>query len=269
MSDQPETVSADEITPTHMPTPIAPASAAQPQPAAAPSEPAPVTPEADANVARDSAGVPFDAARHLSKKNPHTGRWMPRGGRKPKVAASGVPNGTSPGVPASDASSAPRVESFIPTEPPPPKPEGNAASADKAAPEPEIEHSDDAAEVVCSALQVVAGIAFESPEDCTPAPAEHKNMVRATAAYIRAKGWQATAGIGLALMFGAFLLKVLRKPKPQAKVREWFGLDGAKDVTPPEALAGGVSRQADAPPAQSKRPAEIIELPAHVPPLAR
>jgi membrane-bound lytic murein transglycosylase B len=118
-------------------------------------------------------------------------------------------------------------------------------------------------------VEVVAGIAFDSPEDCTPPAAEHANMVRAVAAYLRAKGWQAAAGVGILLMFGAYLLRVLRKPKPQAKVREWFSAaTRARDVTPPEA------RPAPAAPRQpSPSSAAVIDvtpgLPPGVPPLAR
>lgn len=265
------TISADSIAPAALPAPTSPPPVTAGAPAqdiggnTASNAPEAPSPNIDASHPSagtlDSKGTPFDAARHVPRLHPRTGRWMPRGGRKPGVTP---PAGSAPGA-SQDAPSAPPPPSYIPPEEPAPaSDEKPGASAEP--PPPTVDHSDDAGEVVCSSIEVIAGIVFDSPEDCTPAASEHKNMVRATAAYIRAKGWQASAGVGLLLMFGAYLLRVLRKPKPNATVRRWVGLDRAeraKDVTPEAARP---SASVSTPP---HRGAEIIDLPAHVPPLAK
>jgi hypothetical protein len=270
MSDTPATISADDIAPAALPTPTAPAVTA--------GAPTQTTPEGanTAGVSADSApaldasqpaagtldakGTPFDPSRHIPRTHPRTGAWMPRGGRK---AGATPPASANPGT-AQTAPDAPPPASYIPAEEPPPPQSSDAKPSTP--PAPEVDHSDDAGEVVCSSVEVIAGIIFDAPEDCTPSAVEHKNMVRAVAAYIRAKGWQATAGVGLLLMFGAYLLRVLRKPKPNAAVRRWVGLDRAEkalDVTP-EAERPSAPHS----PAPQHR-AEIIDVPAHVPPLAK
>jgi hypothetical protein len=124
-----------------------------------------------------------------------------------------------------------------------------------------VDHSDDAAEVGCRAVQFVAGVALDAPDDVQPTPAEHKHMVRATAAYIRSKGWQATAGIGLALMFGAWLLKVLSKPRPMSKVRGWLHLDAPAPAAAGEKPTPGVTARPAGNP-------QSTGLPPGIPPLA-
>lgn len=253
MSDTPTAISAENIAPASLPAPTSAAPTPAPE-----SAPAPASPDSASPGTTDAKGTPFDPARHVPRLHPRTGRWMPRGGRKPGVTPpASPPPGESPaGAPA---------PSYIPEEEPPPPANEDAKAGESAT--PAVDHSDDAGEVVCSSIEVIAGIVFDAPEDCTPAPAEHKNMVRAVAAYIRAKGWQATAGVGILLMFGAYLLRVLRKPKPNATVRRWVGLDKAaekaRDVTPADARPAAPHS-----PAPQQR-AEVIELPAHIPPLAR
>jgi hypothetical protein len=181
---------------------------------------------------------------------------MPRGGRKPAVAAAGTP----PGAPAATAASRPPAPSFIPPEEPPAaateeKPTGEAVRI--------VDHSTDAGEVIARGAQLTAGIVFDAPEDCQATDAEHRHMVEATAAWIRSKGWQAAAGVGVLLMFAAWLLKVLQRPKPQAKFRSWFSVGSE-----PSADAGAASAQGNGTPAPNGG-AEIIHLPPGIPPLAR
>jgi hypothetical protein len=113
---------------------------------------------------------------------------------------------------------------------------------------------------------VAAGVVFDAPEDCTPPLAEHKNMVRAVAAYVRARGWHIAAGFGLALMFAAYLLRIARKPRPAAKVRAWFSssrAERARDVTPDTARPSAPISSAQQAPRES-----VIDLPRNIPPLA-
>lgn len=266
MADTPspgaEPVSPEVITPTDMPeatvpAPGSPSQGATAAPAGTPAgEAGSIPAPAPASGEVDSAGVVFDPARHIHKKNPHHGRWMPR---KPKRVATSTGAATG----AAAAGSAPPPASFIPAEEPPAAP---PAGEPEAAPAPRLEpgpdHSSDAAEVVCRAMQFGLGLAFDAPEACTPTATEHRHMVEATAAYIRAKGWQTAAGLGLFLMFAAWLLKVLQQPKPREKIRSWF-IDGraarAKDVTPKsDRPAAGAESGATGP----------TPLPANIPPLA-
>lgn len=252
MTKPAEIVSAAEITPADMPTPTATASHS-PQGgtvpgevhnlAAAGSTPAPAPTVAPGTL--DDKGHPFDPARHLPRKNRIGGHWMPRGGRKP-------------GSPAK-ADSRP-VESFIPATVPATTldmsaAEINALDSAKKGTEP-LDYSADAGEVASRAVQLTAGIVLKAPKETVASPAEHKHMVEATAAYIRSKNWQAAAGVGLVLMFAAWLLKVLQQPGPQATVSGWLKPeDKPRDVTPTP------SRPAAAPVSGS-------DLPANLPPLA-
>lgn len=218
----PEIVTASAITPTTMPTPTGPAA-----PAAAPVPAAP-SPALDSSKV-DGAGVVFDPARHIDRMNAKTGRWMPRGGRKPGSVAAG---GSTPAPAAKPA------PSFIPDQvPPPPAAEAEAAKPGPAAgePAPGPDNSEDAAECAARALQFAAGTVFDDHAAATPPPKEHESMVRGFAAFIRSKGWQATAGVAVVIIVAAWLMRVLQKDKPREKVRSWMGLDRAekaRDVTP-------------------------------------
>ncbi|HYC70020.1 MAG TPA: hypothetical protein VEB66_02365 [Opitutaceae bacterium] len=159
----------------------------------------------------------FDPAKHNRSKHPHTGRWMPKGGRTKR-------DGSSPASPG-PVTSAP---SFIPKDvPPAASPEkaslpAPAASAETGVAVPIVDHSSDVGEIVSRSVQLTAGIVFDAAEECTATAAEHNHMVKATAAFIRSKGWQAAAGLGLFLMFTAWVMKILQKPKVGEKVRSWF-----------------------------------------------
>lgn len=254
-----KTVPASAITPAEVPIPTAPATPPE-KPA---SEPPPVA-AIDPNAERDSADVPFDSARHLPKKHPHTGRWMPKGGRKVGPSSAATSSASSHGE--TSKPSAPAPASFIPATPPPPPAESAESDAPGSSRAPDaraevVDHSDDAGEVACQVAQFTAGVLLDAPEDVAPSAAEHRHMVKATAAYIRSKGWQATAGIGLALMFAAWLLKTLRKPRPMAKVHGWLHLDDAA-AKPAENSKPGASSTTPAAPAQPPG------LPPGVPPLA-
>ncbi|MDD2764168.1 MAG: hypothetical protein PHE83_09375 [Opitutaceae bacterium] len=249
--EKPETVTAAAITPTDMPAPTVPAPSAVPVDCDVPMPPVDPLP-APASGEVDRHGKPFDPARHVHTLHPKTGAWMPR--RKPRAAAASAGTGA-----AGSPSSPPPAASFIPPEEPPAAP-----PADTPPPEPAVDHSSDAAEVVCRSAQFALGIVFDAPEACTPAVTEHKHMVEATAAYIRAKGWQAAAGVGLVLMFAAWLLKVFQHPKPMAKIRGWFQdakVNHARDVTPEGERPGGTSSV----PAGGA----VIDIPANIPPLAK
>lgn len=248
MSDEtPTSVTAADITPRDMPVPTE--STLTQGAAAAPEShklgPAGSTP-APASIPTgtlDDKGHAFDPARHLPRKHPHGGHWLPKGGRKPGSVAQAV---SKP------------ADSFIPAKAPP-APTGTGLAERNGQESPEngpalVDHSSDAAEVAVRATQFTAGLVLDAPKECEASPAEHKHMVNATAAYIRSKGWQTAAGVGLLLMFAAWILKVLQQPKPREKVKSWFTPDEPRPVAP-----------ADSKPAAA---ATVIDLPSHVPPLA-
>lgn len=247
MPGKPESVTAKEITPLEMPVPDAPPPGDAmvvpgDAPAAAAAAPA-AAPAATGEI--DSGGVVFDPLRHTHARHPHTGCWMPRGGRKPK--------------PKPNAPAGPPAASYIPPGEPAPAPAPPAEPTPPAGPD----HSDAAAECVARSAQFVAGLAFDAPDDCTPPAAEHDSMVRASAAYIRAKGWNFTAGAAVFVVFLAWLLRLAQKPRPRAKLREWLNGDAsgrARDVTPEK------DRPAKGSPSGQ---GAVIDLPPNIPPLAR
>ena len=255
--DTPETVNAADITPQDMPTPTAPATTSPQQggtapgaihpPASAGSTPAPAPTVAPGTL--DDQGHPFDPARHLPRKHPRGGHWLPKGGR-------------TPGSPAK-AAAAP-MASFIPAKvpsplPDPSEPEPNGPESPRAA-SAAVDYSADAGEVAARAVQLSAGIVLKAPKETTASPAEHRHMVEATAAYIRSKNWQAAAGVGLVLMFAAWLLKVLQQPGPQATVSGWLKPEPEPARPAPSGTPGR--------PAPSNPQPATHDLPASIPPLA-
>ena len=216
-SPQPAAVSADAITPIDMPKPTGPAPATFKTVA---DKIDPDFPKPAGNAEVDGRGVPFDPARHLPRKHPKTGVWLPKGGRKPKAQVS--PGSSSSPLPAGGSAadvSTPGADqsagSFIADEktalPPAESPVGSAA------PDAQVEvvdHADDAAEIITRGAQFGAGLVFDDPDAGTVPAGEHKHMTKATAAYIRAKNWQASAGVALFLVFAAWFLKIVNKPGP-------------------------------------------------------
>jgi len=270
MSDStaaPELVTAADIAAVEMPAPTAPAPSVTDQ-----AEPAPAASQIHApesalvdkagvafdparhvrHISRttgrwlplfDKAGVAFDPARHVPHISRTTGRWLPRGGRKKaKVPAPG--GVTSPGAPA-PASSAPPPRSYVAPDTPPPATASAGSGAARSEPAAEEDHSADAGEVLATGAQFVAGLVFDAPEECAAAPTQHRHMVTATAAWLRARGTRLAAGAGVLLMFAAWLLATLRKPKVNATVRRWLG----QDASPKPAAA--VTHRAPATPAAS------------------
>lgn len=257
MDGKPQIVTADDVAPPPPPVPTAPAVEAAPAPAPA------VPPAADPAdpLQLDKAGVPFDAAKHLRRKHPATGRWMPKGGRRPKSA-------TFPSTPAAEGPPPP-APSFVPkVAPPPPAPSPDAEPSASAgpAPEPVADHSREAGECAAHALQFLAGTVFDAHADCAASPGEHRGMVEAFAAYVRSKGWQATAGAATFLVVVAYLLRVIRKDKPRAKLSAWIAearAATAKNVTPPENRPAAPTPAAPAPapapvPAAAPRAAQVL-----------
>lgn len=268
-----EPVTADAITPLDMPTPTAPTpAAAQDNAQEAAQAPAAPTPAADADAEKDSAGVPFDPARHLAKKNPHSGRWMPRGGRKPKPK---TPAGAAPADPAQTALPFTPAETYIPAQDTPP-----AADQDKAQ-EPAqdktnepaqaapaagngADHTEAAGEMGSHALQFGAGLVSGLPEEFTATNPEHKKLAEAFACFFRSLGWE--KGSPFLLLFltaGAWIISRCRRPAVAAAIREKIKFARAENVTP--APEPGQPEPTRAAPNVTAQP---YDLPRHIPPLA-
>ena len=215
----------------------------RPETPAAPVEPPapPVAPDSATSAPEvDSLNRPFDAAKFRPEKD-SLGRWKNlRGGRKPRAASQNPPadlppaeNAWSAADRADAANATPAAETETASAE---TPRASARAADA------VDRADDAAEVVCRAVYTGAGVVFDAPEDCDPKPAEHENMRKAVAAYNRAKGWAFGAGVGLLLVFAAYLLRTLRKPGPSKNFRAWVSDVRASRAKPvqPETPAGGV-----------------------------
>lgn len=240
MSNEPTTLSPADVTAELVA--VAPKTTAAPvaEITAQPETPAETAPAAD--VPRDSLGRPFDAKRF--RVNPDgtpfldkNGRFMPRGGRKPKSqenrqTTANEPRAAAPSGPAwSDAE---RAEAAQPV----PPPAGDADTAAKTV-EPEIVSSaEDSAEVACRAVYTVLGLATGAPEEALPTPAEHKNMQAMAAAYFRSRGWVFAGGVAVCIALLAYLLRTVNKPKTSQQVKRWFGRENsvaARDSKPPAA----------------------------------
>lgn len=195
----------------------------------------------------DRAGAPFDPARHVAKQHPRTGRWMPRGGRKPKTASSSSVS-TSPSQ-ASTAGTAAQPEPLPPSSPSPadspaplpfdapapsfadiekaagpvaPAPADPAAEAKAKDAQVELmESADDVAEIVSNGIYNLVGFIFDAPEEWGLAGAEHNRARKAIAAYVRSRGGQISPGKALVILAAAYLLRGLAKPKSKAKAKEW------------------------------------------------
>lgn len=236
-----QTVAASAITPQDMPKPTAPVEIP-----AAPIDQKPALPAAPSNPELDESGCPFDPARHIRKKHPTTGRWMPKGGRKKRDKAATSPASpsplTSPEKSASPASmpTPPPSASFIPKEEPA-RPVATEPAPDARA--EVVDHADDAAEVVTRGAQFGAGLVFDDPDAGKISEAEHRNMTKATAAYIRTKGWQASAGVALALVFVAWLLRIVSKPGPQAKVKSWLSIGRETAAAPSPSISENPTKE--------------------------
>lgn len=242
----------------------APAPAVAPAPAA-PAERLPMPRPGDPEGETDSAGVVWDRAKHATKKHPHTGRWMPRGGRRPKFAA--VPRAAPAAAPEpSPWSEAERAAAAGQPAEPLPSPTAPApGAADEPAPVPTgpgpKADADDAAEVATQAIYLATGVATGHPDEARLRPGDHANLRNTLAAYFRAKGWAVTGGLAVGLALAAYFLKVGNAPKTGDTLRARFT---AWRESQRAATARRVSP--DAPPAVPPRPPTAAPVRMDVPP---
>ncbi|MCF3650178.1 hypothetical protein [Synoicihabitans lomoniglobus] len=194
------------------------------------------TPPPADSVEKDSGGVVFDESKHNGKKHPKTGRWLPRGGR-PK----GSKNKKADPVPAASAwSDADRAAAASPS------PSATAENTPSAPSTESIDSelvtdADDAAEVAVGLAYMATGMATGEPSEARLKGGDHTNFKRTLAAYFKSKGWHLTGVLAVGVACVAYLLKVSRQPKTEAKFSGWmqrWKSDRAKPVekvpaTPP------------------------------------
>lgn len=189
----------------------------------------------------DRNGVPFDPARHLPKAHPRTGRWMPRGGRKPKNAlpsslstssppdhTAATPEGSQP--PISSPSPADSPAAPVSPEPPPPsfadieQAAGPTEPTPSKAPDAKAELVDNVeaqADGAWRAVYALLGIITGAPEETTRSGAAHANNRDALASWMREadfriKGWKAFAVSAV-----AYIAETFSRPKSAAKAKGW------------------------------------------------
>lgn len=200
----------------------------------------------------DAKGTAFDPSKHSGAKHRQTGAWMPRSpGRRRKAAPAVAEDSPRPAEPVrSDlppaAETAWSAEERAAAEAPGGFPPPEAAAA---ASEP-VDRSTDAAEAVTSALYLVMGAVTGAPDEAVPTAAEHSQLCRSVAAYIRSTGWNGGPLAGMILGLSAWALRTLRKPKSAAAVQKWMEelrRPRAKNVTPPKPAAESPKPAAAAP----------------------
>lgn len=234
----------------------------------------------------DRNGVPFDPSRHISKKHPVTGRWMPRGGRKPKIVLPSSSSTSSPPVGTDLDTKAPSMPSppspadspaEIPAPAPsfadieraagPAAPPVNPSAAPDENPAPGatfeiVESADDIAEIVSMGIYNLAGFVFDAPDEWALSGTEHGRARKAIAAYVRSKGGTISAGKSLVLLAVAYTLRGLSKPKSRIKAREWTAKIRAALFAKkaPSAPAVVIPRDPPSPPAppQADQPEHLI-----------
>lgn len=193
----------------------------------------------------DRHGVPFDPARHIARQHPTSGRWMPRGGRKPKAAS-----------PFSGSTSSPPESTGADTPPPsPPSPAGSPAASEpapsfddieKAAAEPakpanaELVDDKDAelspegtGEILARAGYAVTGAVIGNHKAATATGAEHANIKRVVGAYCRHRGIVFVGTLALIGTFIAYLLDDLRREVVVERIKAFFrAKPGPRTSTP-------------------------------------
>jgi hypothetical protein len=201
----------------------------------------------------DAKGTPFDPAKHSGARHPVYDTWLPKGGRKP----GSVSKPPAPPPPETAWSAADRAFASAPAAPAvadqPAAPPAAAQETTRAAePAPELEcNADDAAEVAANGIYLATGLATGEGEEARLKGSEHAQLKRTLAAYARSKGWHATGGLAVALALVAYVLVVLRRPKTEARLSNWWKryqegrkVAAAKSVTPTNSAAPAAAPRA-------------------------
>jgi hypothetical protein len=230
----------------------------------------------------DAKGNSFDASKHLPRKHPHTGRWMPRGGRKPKLApapavasldaspaAETPPSDQQPGQPipadTPPASSPEPAPSFADIEhaagkDTPPAPDAKPGNAELVDDKDATLSPEDTGELASRALYAVTGAIVGDHKKAAAVGAEHANIKRVAAAYCRHRGFAVVGGLALTFTVLAYFLGDARR---EAVTEKFKALFARKSAPKP------VSAPAVAPSAPDKTAADGSSgMPAGIPPLA-
>lgn len=228
----------------------------------------------------DDHGTPFDPARHIPKKHPRTGRWMPRGGRKVKSSAttstaSELPLGDTSAALSSASSNAgndaerstkgaPDFSDIDAAAGPATKPaEGAAATPATAANGDAALPAEAAGEIGSRALYAITGAVIGNHKAATAGAAEHKNITAVLTAYAKHRGWAMVGALALIGTIVAYLLADGRREPLAEMIKKAFGQLKKKppvNVTPESAtIEIDPATPAPAPAAAPSAPAESFE----------
>lgn len=182
----------------------------------------------------DDHGTPFDPVRHIPKKHPKTGRWMPKGGRKvnPPAAASATTEPTKQTAPAN--------QSTEPTPTPAPVTQGGAtptldAIERASAADPSetagqkavdgkavlVENVDQQADTLWRGLYNLVGTTTGAPEEAMRSGAAHVSNRDVLAAWMRESGVRITGKWALVISILSYFSETANKPKTAEKVSGW------------------------------------------------
>lgn len=175
----------------------------------------------------DAKGTPFDPAKHSGALHPVTKTWMPRGGRTPGSGRKPDAPATPPpadawGAEARAFASAPAAPAATSETASQASPAEKPAEPEKPA-YPELEcDADNAAEIAANGLYLATGFATGESDEARLTGAEHGNLKKTLSAYFRSKGWHVTGGLAVVFALVAYALKIVRRPKTEARVNTWW-----------------------------------------------
>lgn len=197
---------------------------------------------------RDGAGVVFDPEKHIRRRHPNSGRWMPKGGRK-KRASTPAPVADGAGAWSDAERAAAKPQAPSPADSPAPAGSGAQPAAGDVPPSELVTNADDAAEVTVSGLCAVTGLLTGEPDEARMKGGDHANLSKTVATYYRSRGWHLTGGLALAVALLAYLIRTARQPKTEKKLGNWWTnwkANRAKRAVP-EPTKNEPQRQAPAP----------------------
>jgi hypothetical protein len=200
--------------------------------------------ETAANGPRDSLGRLFDPVRFRANADGRPflnaqGRFMPRGGRKPRNG--GTAPETAPAQPPAETAWTPEERAAAKTAQPPSGAEsGNGETAPETAkPPPEVVTPSGTRRAAARAgtrlLYTGAGIVTGNPEEAVPPEKEDKELQETAAYVLEASGWNPSPLVAVGIMLLTYGVFVASRPKNQeALSARWRALwkRGTKTVAP-------------------------------------
>jgi hypothetical protein len=218
----------------------------------------PATASAIAPGTIDRQGTPFDPARHIPKMHPLTGRWMPKGGRKPKNASTASVSVFSASVPTDTPLKAitPTADSSPPTaariEPsaapsladieraanaPAPAEAAQAAEKVEDARAVMVDAAEAQASTIWKCVYAVTGGVTGAPEESTRTGAAHANLCSALSAWMVESNIRIKGVWGLIIAVVCYFAETGTKPKTRAWIDRMADKWGKKKTGPIQAAS--------------------------------